>query len=607
MVMPPFGADPVPPFIALPIAVLMLVGLWLVGYRVLPRGLRPSKAVLTGPLALSLGTTVVGVVTWTVGAVFGTGAAVVAAVLMMAWSLTVLLPWFRDVGRLTRRVGSIARHNPPLTVLGLGTVGFALPHLLLPVIDSDGLRYHLALPKLFLLEGRVFFYPWDLHAAFPQTVEAVYLLGLRAAGGEVAKFLHFGAFIGSLVVLMLLVHRGRDTRRAAVCAPWFFAASPAVLAASGAAFIDLFVVFHVGVAALLARYRAHPLLIGLALAGASASKWSAAPVVAGLVLLVWWRDRFRWRTLAALVLPIVIAVLPYLVRNAMAIGDPVFPVGVGLVKGHVQGVDGDRHAYVTQVHREIPGPLGIPWGTSVGEVQGDEVAGWHLLLGLLALPLALGRRGGAVWLAIAVPYLVVGLAYHPSVRLAMPLLWVLAASSASVASRVSGRLTPLVGLVLVAPALATSWGIVSSHGRPLDHLRGRITAEEVLRSAVPGREAALLVNDQPAGGRVMALDFPSPYFFSRPWIAEGINNRPPLAQWLEAGDDAGTILRRLQEHDIRYLVVTPGYGGGTRFALVAVGETPEQQKVMAELRTHLELVGTRQDVDVYRVPESNGP
>jgi len=606
--MAPFGTEPVPPLVSALVATTILVALSLVGYRLLPTRLRPRRAVLAVPFASSLGMTAVGLSTWVIGAVVGTSAAVIAAVALAVWSLSAARIWLRDVRRLARRIIALLRRNPVLALFGLATVALAVPHLLLPVVDSDGLRYHLALPKLFLLEGRVFFYPWDVHSAFPQTVEAVYLLGLRAAGGEVAKFLHFGAFLGCLAVLTLGVHRDRTTRRAAVCAPWFFAASPAVLAAAGAAFIDLFVVFHIAVAALLTRFRANPWLIGCALAGASCSKWSSAPAVAGLAVLVWWQSRFKWRVLAALLVPIVIAVLPYLVRNLASTGDPVFPMGVGLLKGEVPGIAEDRHAYVTQVHREIPGPLGIPWGASVGEVQRDEVAGWHLLLGLLALPLAL-RQGttGRIAFAVVIPYLVVGLAFHPSVRLAMPLLWVLAALSAGAVTRATGRLSPAVGALLVTPALLTSWGILTSHGRPLDRLMGRISAEESIRLTVPGRAAAEIVNQQPTGGRVMALDFPAPYYFNRPWIAEGILNDPPLLIWLRQGADADSIFDRLQDLDVRLLVVTPGYGGGSPISLVAVGETPIQRGIMADLRGRLELIGTRDRVDVFRVPSTGQP
>ena len=92
------------------------------------------------------------------------------------------------------------------------------------------------------------------------------------------------------------------------------------------------------------------------------------------------------------------------------------------------------------------------------------------------------------------------------------------------------------------------------------------------------------------------------YYFSRPWIVEGINNRPALYQWLEAGDDAEAIMNRLQRHGVSYLVITPGYGGGSPFSLVAVGETHRQRAVMAQLRSRLELIGTVDSVDVYRVP-----
>lgn len=603
--MPPFGSDPVPAFLAFPIAAVLLAGMSLTGYRVIPRDLRPWRAELRFPLGTSVGITAVGLTTWVVGSVVGTRAALLAAACLMASGLTAVKPWLRDFRRVVRHLAALGRHSPLLTLLGVGTVAVAIPHLLLPVIDSDGLRYHLALPKLFLLEGRISFYPWDVHAAFPQTVEAVYMLGIRAAGGEVAKFFHFGVFLGSLVVLALYLHNGRADRRTAVCGPWFFAASPAVLAVAGAAFVDLFVVFHVAVAALLARYRTQPVLVGAALAGAACSKWSAAPAVLGVILLVWVRSRFRAATLASLVLPVVIAVSPFMVRNLIATGDPVYPMGIGLIRKHVPGVDERRFEYVTQVHRDIPGPLGVPWGSSVGEVQWDEVAGWHLLLGLLVLPLMVRKPGGAELLAVAVPYLLVGIGYHPSVRLAMPLLWVLAAAAAWLVTHLLRKWSAPVGIVLVAPSLVTVSLNLGSYGRPLDRLLGKTSAEETLHSAVPGRAAALLVNRQPAGGRVMALDFPAPYFFSRPWIAEGINNRPPLAEWLDEGLDANELVARLEGLDIRYLVVTPGYGGGTPLSLIAVGETPRQQAVMARLRSYLELVGTRDGVDVYRVPTAD--
>lgn len=600
--MPLFGPGPVPALLALPIAALLLSGMSLVGYRALPRNLMPGHAQLRIPLATSFGMTLVGLTTWVVGAVVGTTTALVAAGVLMTAGLTVARPWFRDVRRIARHLMALVRHSPILTLLGMGTLAVAIPYLLLPVIDSDGLRYHLALPKLFLLQGRIFFYPWDVHAAFPQTVEAIYLLGIRAAGGEVAKFLHFGVFTGSLAVLALYLHRSRADRRTAICGPWFFAASPAVLAVAGAAFIDLFVVFHVGVAALLARRETHPVLTGIALAGAACSKWSAAPAIFGLVFLVWARHRFRTATLISLLVPTIVAVSPFMVRNLIATGDPVYPMAVGVFQQHVPGVDKDRYEYVTQVHRDIPGPLGIPWGGSVGDVQWDEVAGWHLLLGLLVLPLGFRKPGGPELLAIAVPYLAVGLAYHPSVRLAMPLLWVLAASAAWLITHLFRKWTVPVGLVLVAPSLVSLWLHLGSYGRLSDRLLGNATVEDTVMSAVPGRAAALLVNQQPVGGRVMALDFPALFYFSRPWIAEGINNRPPLADWLSEGLDADQLLARLRKLDVRYLVVTPGYGGGGPMSLIAVGETPRQQAVMARLRSLLEPIGTRDGVDVYRVP-----
>ena len=44
-----------------------------------------------------------------------------------------------------------------------------------------------------------------------------------------------------------------------------------------------------------------------------------------------------------------------------------------------------------------------------------------------------------------------------------------------------------------------------------------------------------------------ALDFPAPYYFDRPWIAEGVMNEPPLQRWIAEAQSADDVLRRMRE------------------------------------------------------------
>src|SRR5205085_806861 len=84
---------------------------------------------------------------------------------------------------------------------------------------------------------------------------------------------------------------------------------------------------------------------------------------------------------------------------------------------------------------------------------------------------------------------------------------------------------------------------------------GHLDREHYLAQVVPGYRAAQVVNALPPGGRVMALDFPAPYYFDRPWIVEGVLHEPPLQRWLREGD----ALAKLRQYDVRVLVLTPAY------------------------------------------------
>ncbi|MGV8040916.1 MAG: hypothetical protein AB2L07_12845, partial [Thermoanaerobaculaceae bacterium] len=71
------------------------------------------------------------------------------------------------------------------------------------------------------------------------------------------------------------------------------------------------------------------------------------------------------------------------------------------------------------------------------------------------------------------------------------------------------------------------WQTQLSVFQPKTLLGGALGREAYLQRVVPGFSAAQAVNRLEPGGRVMALDFPTPYYFDRPWIVEGTFHAPP--------------------------------------------------------------------------------
>src|ERR1043165_8961414 len=184
------------------VAPVIIVGLSLIGYALLPR----MKARLAIPLSLSFGTLATGWAMWIAGTLISTRAAFVVAAALLLISLRALPRWGRDCLRVLRELAALAKR--PSALLVAIPLALAVPQLRLPLVDSDGLRYHAAFPKLFRLTGKVFFYPWDVTGAFPQTAEMIYMLR-----PESAKLIHFCFFLATLATLALPVHRGRRVHR----------------------------------------------------------------------------------------------------------------------------------------------------------------------------------------------------------------------------------------------------------------------------------------------------------------------------------------------------------------------------------------------------------
>lgn len=587
-------------------AVLLIAALLMVGFSLLPARLGRASGRWTAPLALAVGALATGWVTFVVGSLVSTGAGVAAAVLLMLQGLRAAPRAWTGLRGCVRHLASLVKAGPvAATATGLLLLAL-LPQLAIPIVDSDGLRYHLALPKLYLLSGHIQLYPFDLTGAFPEAAEMLYLLGLVAAGGMVAKWLHAGFFVASLSALALTVHSGRRSRTAAMLAPLLLAASPVVLAPAGAAFVDHVSLFGTAAAALLVARRRSS-LAGWPLALAVATKLTSVPAVAalGLAALVGAGRGRRWRTLGCLAAPVVLAWAPFALRNVVHTGDPFFPVGYSLVGRAVPGLRDGAHEFAVRYHADVPGYLGIAWGQSAAR-QPDEVVGWHHLLGLVAVVVTVRHRQARTWVLLIVAYACLGMWFRPPSRYLLPALWGLAACEALALGRLPRRWAQVLTLVGVAPAAWWAVEVTSQACRPWDYLLGRQERAAYLARAVPGWRAAGVASEVAGRGRIMALDFPAAFYLDRPWIVEGVLNEPPLLTWVRQARTAGNLLARLEAEGVSVLVVTPGYGGGTPRSVLALGTNVREVQVLGELRRRLELVTTVDGVDVYRVPRLDG-
>lgn len=234
---------------------------------------------------------------------------------------------------LSRRSGTWEMLGPKSVVGGLsaGLLAFAAFHLLVsslaPPVEWDVRAYHLALPEIYLREGRLAEVPWIIHSHWPHLMEVLYSLPLALGRDGAAALIHAGA-CALLAAGVFLAAAGGTAGTAAIL---ILAGQPALLRGAPTAHADgACALFLFASAAALARWSEKRgdgwLAAAGLLAGLSAStKLFGAAGAASWTLYIAWRTRRRRE--AALFAACAAAIVgPWLLRTWLPTGDPFWPL-----------------------------------------------------------------------------------------------------------------------------------------------------------------------------------------------------------------------------------------------------------------------------------------
>ena len=174
------------------------------------------------------------------------------------------------------------------------------------------------------MPGAYNFLPYNFYSNLPQLSEMLYLLALVTRSDVAAKLLHwlFGVMTAASIIAL---GTRLWSRRVGLTAAVLFYCLPYVQDLSQTARIDLATTFFATLAfgGLLLKWDT---LSALAAGCAVATKWTAIPVVAlPLVGAILVRDRKLWPAIRYGLL-IAMPVVPWLVKNTLLAGDPVYPL-----------------------------------------------------------------------------------------------------------------------------------------------------------------------------------------------------------------------------------------------------------------------------------------
>ncbi len=212
---------------------------------------------------------------------------------------------------------------------------FALVGVLAPstMMDWDSLAYHFAVPKLWIQAGQAYSVSFIHHSNFPFVVDNLYVWGLQWGGESGAKgFSWMFALFGGLAIY------GFARERWGGFAGWWsalaFVGMPVVAWEAGTGYVDVAHGLFAGLGLLqCARLietwkREDAVLAAVFLGFAAGSKYTGLQTIAVCALVLGVAAvvlRTGWKP-AALTIGLAAAIAsPWYVRNAMLVGNPVFP------------------------------------------------------------------------------------------------------------------------------------------------------------------------------------------------------------------------------------------------------------------------------------------
>ncbi len=505
---------------------------------------------------------------------------VAAAVLMIGtvsvaqtgWVLTLLATWWLPAPREFVRRWRGERWDgwtAFFLALMVAAAVLNLPGALLPPFEYDELVYHLGAPGEYIKAGRIVALPHNFYSDLPQLTEMLYLLAMVARSDVAAKLLHWSFGLLTAVAVYAVAAR-LWSRRVGMTAAAVLYCLPFVQELSQTARIDLATTFFGTLAfgGLLVdggdrRWR---WLSALAAGCAVATKWPAVAVVllpaAGFVA---WTTR-SVRQVVVFGFLACVPVGPWLVKNLVLTGNPVYPLLTGLMPSpHWSAAQTalfvEKHAprFDAEGWRQL-------WSL-VGQYSFIEPGATPVLLVAAPLlwlwrgqPRATRQTGGLLGGAYAGWFL---LTFRPW-RFLFPAFPLAAMLTACAAQRRAVRwvVASVVALGLVRMTLSQLIDVEDYKRVPpamnaVQYSLGEISREEFVARMGGGIfEPVIWMNHHlPANAKVVYLGEARVYYEKFPVVWSTAFDQHPLTRWANESADADALWKRLRREGITHVYI----------------------------------------------------
>lgn len=482
----------------------------------------------------------------------------------------------RDIVRWIRAASGTLSGRVAMAVAAL-----AIPSALAPPTAQDALVYHLAVPAQWIDAGRIMYVPGNFFSGFPMNMEILFAWGLLLKGPDVAALLHAGVGLAAAVAAAVAILRLGGDRRAAALGALALVSMPTAFHLAGGAFVDLAVVAF-QILAFLAYLdhrtrldRRALILAGLFCGVAAGIKYTGGIIAIPIAIDIALRRRAlrgRWVAEAAiLAASAMVAFLPWAARNAIALGNPVYPFAYAIFGGAEW--DAERASLLSRFLSEWGGrsfarllelPYAIALRAEFSSSDGfDGVIGpFFWISAPLAIAGAMRIRAARPAFAFAGIFLAAWLALTWQIRFLLPALVFIAigacASLPHLASRPIQRRAIGAALGFAIAVNIAIDGAMLARSNTLAYAFGMEDRDAYYLRELPGGDWPVfrtIERDLPAESRILMAACGNPGFLcKRPYRSDALFENWTLARLLAGAPDPAAIEARIRTEGFTHIL-----------------------------------------------------
>jgi len=460
-----------------------------------------------------------------------------------------------------------------------------------PQTDFDVLAYHLNGPKEWFQQGRITFLPHNVYTSFPFLTEMLLLSGMTALGDW-----HAGALAGQIVLMTFapltalgVFAAGRRWFNSTagwlaalvwLTTPWTYRISIIAYAEGGFSFYLAASFFAVCRCATATQHRLAWFLITGFLAGsAMACKYPGLisvvlPIGLGLAVVL-----IRQRTSLTLIgksaaiygLGVLIAVGPWLLKNTLETGNPVYPLAYSVFGG--RDLDDELHAKWSHGHAAKTYNSLSSRAADLVRKFTDVIANndWHspLLYGLAPLSLWwMSRRGwlAAAWLYLGWLFLTWFVLTHHIDRFWIPMIPIVSLLAGAGAATLAQPFVRWVAGVIIAALIGFNLTISLLIGGYNSGLTDLHVADRIAANAMTPELRWLneewLAGRLPADFKLLCVGEAATFHTRFPVVYNAVFDQCLLEEWCAAGPgpdfplrSADEIRTTLREHGVTHVFI----------------------------------------------------